>query len=61
MQTRLDEHERQWRQAIWKVLTNPAFEVIATIVVVLLATWVLVGTEAFQDRRAHMPVLFGHK
>jgi hypothetical protein len=60
MQTRLDEYERQWRQAIWKVLTNPAVEVIATIVVVLVATWVLVGTEAFQDRRVQA-VQFSHK
>ena len=31
---------------LWKIVTNPAFEVIATIVVVLLATWYVIGSEA---------------
>ena len=40
MQSRLNGN---W---LWKIVTNPAFEVIATIVVVLLATWYVIGSEA---------------
>ena len=46
--------------SIWRLLTNPAFEVIVAIAVVLLATWILVDTEAFRGP-AHVPALFGHK
>jgi hypothetical protein len=42
---------------LWKILTNPALEVVATIVVVLIATWFLVSYEAFQTGSATLPVL----
>ena len=34
-----------WRNAFWKLVSNPAFEVVAAIVAVLFAAWVLVQTE----------------
>ena len=51
MQTRLFGN---W---LWKIVTNPAFEVIAAIVVVLLATWFVIGTEGLPNG-ADLP-LFG--
>lgn len=43
----------EWQKTIWKILRNPAFEVIAAIVVVLFATWLIVQTET--DLRHHTP------
>ena len=34
-----------WLKALWKIVTNPTVEVMAAIVVVVLATWVVVQTE----------------
>ena len=42
---------------LWRILTNPTFEVIAAIVVVMLAAWIIVDTEALV-RGPHAPVLF---
>jgi len=49
MQTRLIGN------TLWKILTNPAFEVVAAIVVVLLATWFMIGSEALPNG-AELPV-----
>ena len=38
----MDLHD--YRQRLWKLLTNPAIEVIATIIVVMVATWYLIET-----------------
>ncbi len=38
-------------------MTNPTIEVVAAIVVVLIAAWVLVGTESLPG----MQPVFGHK
>lgn len=35
--------QQHW-QRLWKLLTNPAIEVIATILVVMVATWYLIET-----------------
>jgi hypothetical protein len=43
----------EWQKTIWKILRNPAFEVIAAIVAVLFATWLIVETET--DLRQHTP------
>jgi ABC-type nickel/cobalt efflux system permease component RcnA len=43
----------EWQKTIWKILRNPTFEVIAAIVVVLFATWLIVQTET--DLRQHTP------
>jgi len=49
-----------WQKAIWKILRNPALEVIAAIVVVLFAAWIVVETEV-EQRHQPFPVPFGHK
>ena len=52
----------QWHKTLLRIVKNPTFEVLAAIVVVLLATWVVVQTEV--DLR-HNPrtgiVPLGHK
>ena len=48
------------QKALWKIIRNPTIEVVAAIVVVLLATWLVVETEVDQKNPA-FPVLFGHK
>jgi hypothetical protein len=58
MQLRLDGSD--WHKQVWKALTNPAVEVIAAIVVVLLATWVVVQAEA-ENRIDHLPAFSGVK
>ena len=35
----------QWHKTFLRILKNPTFEVLAAIVVVLLATWIVVQTE----------------
>ena len=42
---------------LWRILTNPTFEVVAAIVVVVLAAWIIVDSEALV-RGPHAP-LFG--
>jgi ABC-type nickel/cobalt efflux system permease component RcnA len=46
----------QWQKTIWKILRNPAFEVIAAIVVVLFATWLIVQTETDLRHKTPFPV-----
>ena len=45
-----------WQNALWKILTNPAFEVVAAMVVVLLAAWVVIWSEAFQNGALSLPM-----
>jgi hypothetical protein len=45
-------------QRLWRILTNPTFEVVAAIVLVLLAAWIIVDSEALV-RTSDAPVLFG--
>jgi hypothetical protein len=49
-----------WQKALWKIVRNPAFEVVAAIVVVLFATWLVIQTEA-EQKHTVFPVPFGHK
>jgi len=44
-----------WRNAIWKLVSNPAFEVVAAIAVVMLATWIVVTTEV-EEKKTLFPV-----
>ena len=44
-----------WRNALWKIVRNPAVEVMAAIVVVLLATWVVVSVET-EEKKSLFPV-----
>lgn len=45
------------KQRLWKLLTHPTVEVIAAIVLVLLAAWIIVDT-AMTSREPHPQVLF---
>jgi len=49
-----------WQRAIWKLVTNPAIEVVATIVVVMVATWFVVDTQTSYPDRG-VPVPFGRR
>jgi hypothetical protein len=48
-----------WQKAIWKLLTNPALELVATIALVMVATWFLIQNDVVQQG-AQLP-LFGHR
>ncbi len=54
MQLRFGGH---WPKALWKVVKNPTIEVIAAIVLVLLAAWVVVQAEA-DLRTTPFPLFF---
>jgi ABC-type nickel/cobalt efflux system permease component RcnA len=49
----------EWQKTIWKILRNPAFEVIAAIIVVMFATWLIVQTEAEMRHLTPFPVPTG--
>ena len=59
----LDRHPgSQTQKVLWRILTNPTFEVVAAILVVALATWVVVETQMeLRDTRNGLPILFGQK
>ena len=40
---------------LWRILTNPTFEVVAAIVVMMLAAWIIVDSEALV-RVPHAPL-----
>jgi len=44
-----------WRNAFWKIVRNPAIEVVAAIAVVLLAAWIIVSTEV-DSKKSLFPV-----
>ena len=47
---------------IRKFLANPTVEVIVAIIAVMLAAWIVIGTEAMQRKDPDaFPVLFGYK
>ena len=50
----------EWQKTLWKIISNPALEVVAAIVVVLFAAWLVVQTEVEHNNR-YLPVPFGHK
>lgn len=51
-----------WQKALWKILTNPTVEVVAAIVVVLVAAWIVVDAEVdMSHARNPFPLLFGFK
>jgi ABC-type nickel/cobalt efflux system permease component RcnA len=49
---------RNDKPRLWKLLTHPTFEVIAAILLVLLAAWIIVDSEML-SHGPHAPVLFG--
>lgn len=58
MHTRFHGH---WQETLWKILTNPAFEVLAAIVVVMIAAWIVIDTEVLQSGVMQVPVPFNRK
>ena len=58
MQTRF---QGDWQGTIWRLLTNPAIEVVAAIVVMLIAAWIVIDTEVVQSGVLQVPVPFVHK
>ena len=57
MQIRLGS---EWRKTLRKIVRSPAVEVVAAIILVLVAAWFVIQSEA--ERRAPLfPLLFGHK
>jgi len=51
---------QDWHKALRKILRNPTLEVVAAIVLVLLAAWVVIQTDT--ERRASLfPVAIQHK
>lgn len=44
-----------WQKTLWKLVSNPAIEVIAAIVVVLFMAWIVITTEA-ENRHTVFPV-----
>ena len=47
--------ESDWQKGLWKIVRNPAVEVVAAILVVLLAAWVVISSEA-DHRHTLFPV-----
>ena len=35
-------HWNDWHRTLWKLLTNPGAELVATLAVVMVATWYLI-------------------
>ena len=58
MQLKTSGHE--WQKTLRKIVSNPAVEVIAAIVLVMLAAWVAIETEA-EHRGTVFPVVSGPK
>lgn len=50
----------EWQKTLRKIVTNPALEVIAAIVLVMIAAWFVIQTET-EQRSTPFPVLSGHK
>ena len=51
-----------WQKALWRILTNPTFEVLAAILVMVVAACVVVETQMDQRYARHkLPILFGQK
>jgi hypothetical protein len=44
-----------WQKAIWKIVTNPAVEVMAAIAAVLLAAWIVIQTDLEHPRHNPFP------
>jgi hypothetical protein len=49
-----------WQKIIWKLVTNPAIELVATIAIVMVATWFVVDTQTRMPEKG-VPVVFGRR
>jgi len=58
MQGKLNFEE--WRKTLWKIVSNPTVDVVALLVVVAIAAWVVVQTEGLH-RGPAIPVLQGNR
>lgn len=47
-----------WNSALWKILTNPAIEVVLAIVLVLIAMAVVIWSGVFHNGSDSLPVPF---
>ena len=48
-----------WKKTPWKILRNPALQVLAGIALVLIAAWIVVETDSMQRNRAFpAPVVY---
>ena len=47
-----------WYRTFWKIVSNPTLEVVAAVVVMLLAAWIVIDT-ASEEKHQNIPVLFG--
>lgn len=54
----LDTNFGNWQKALWRLLSDPTLPVVATLVVVMLATWFVLQDDA-PHRGAFF--LFGHR
>ena len=52
MHTRFDG---DWQGTIWKIVTNPAFEVVAAIVVMMVAAWIVIDTDMLANGVVPVP------
>jgi hypothetical protein len=50
----------EWRKAVRRNLRTPVVAVVAAIVLVLVAAWFVIQSEA-EHRATLFPLLFGHK
>ena len=60
MQLRLRSRDT-WHKTLWKVVSNPAIEVVVAILAVLVAAWFVVQTEVENRNALQIPFLFGHE
>jgi hypothetical protein len=52
--------QRNWQKIIWKLVTNPAIELVVTIAIVMVAAWYLVDTQTQMPERG-VPIVFGRR
>lgn len=51
----------EWQRQLWKFVTHPVTEIVALVVVVLVALGTLVTVESRLIRSPHTPVIFSPK
>ena len=55
----MDTNIGNWQKAFWKIVSDPTVEVVATLVVVMVATWFVLQNEAAVGQESL--VLFGRR
>ena len=45
-----------WHKALWRILSNPTWTVVAALAVVALATWIVVSAEVEMPRHNPYPL-----